>query len=156
MKTLIIYTSKTGTTEKCAKKLSAALKSETRLLNLRDAAKENLGAYDAIIFGSYIHIGKVPSKLQKFIGKHPELMEKKLGLFLCMGDTAEKLDEYLANNFNERFLNHCSVKGYFGGEFNFEKMGFVIRKMIKKMSEGKELPSVKVENIESFARKFEG
>ncbi|OAA29431.1 flavodoxin [Kosmotoga arenicorallina S304] len=155
MKTLIIYTSKTGTTEKCAKKLAENLKSETQLMSLKNAAKEDIKGYDAVIIGSYIHASHVPGKLKRFIKKHPELLQKKLGLFLCMADVEEKFDEYLTLNFPGEFLNHCSVKGYFGGEFNFEKMNLVTRKIIQKMAEGKEMPSLKEENIVKFAKEFE-
>ncbi|MGC9384523.1 MAG: flavodoxin domain-containing protein [Kosmotogaceae bacterium] len=154
MKTLMVYTSKTGTTEKCAKKLSKLLKNDVKLVDLKNAEKESIDNYDAIILGGYIHAGKAPSKLKKYIKKHPELTKKKLGIFLCFADVSEKLDEYLAKNFDEEFLKNCDVKGHFGGEFHFDKMNFMIRKIIKKMSEGHPEPKVKEENIEKFAREF--
>lgn len=150
----MVYTSKTGTTEKCAKKLSKSLKNDVKLINLKNAEKESIDNYDAIIFGGYNHAGKAPSKLKKYIKKHPELTKKKLGIFLCFADVSEKLDEYLAKNFDKAFLKNCDVKGHFGGEFHFDRMNFMIRKIIKKMSEGKPVPKIKVENIEKFAREF--
>jgi menaquinone-dependent protoporphyrinogen oxidase len=139
----MVYTSKTGTTEKCAKKLSKLLKNNVKLIDLKNAEKENIDNYDAVILGGYIHAGKAPSKLKKYIKKHPELLKKKLGIFLSFADVSEKLDEYLANNFDEEFLKNCDVKGHFGGEFNFEKM-----------SGDNPPPKIKEENIEKFAREF--
>jgi menaquinone-dependent protoporphyrinogen oxidase len=154
MSTLIVYTSKTGTTEKCAKKLSESLGNDVRLIDLKNANKEILDNYDSIILGGHIRAGKAPSKLKKFIEKHPEIMKKKLGIFLCFADVSEKLDDYLSKNFSEQFLKNCNIKGHFGGEFHFDRMNFMIRKIIKKMSEGKPEPKIKEENIEKFAREF--
>ena len=154
MNILIVYTSKTGTTEKCAKKLSESLGNDVRLIKLKDAKGENLASYDVVILGGNIRAGKAPSKLKKYIKKNPELTNKKLGIFLCFADVSEKLDEYLTNNFDEEFLKNCDVKGHFGGEFHFDRMNFMIRKIIKKMSEGKPEPKIKEENIEQFAREF--
>ncbi|TYB91341.1 MAG: flavodoxin [Kosmotoga sp.] len=154
MSTLIIYSSKTGTTEKCAKKLSRLLENDAKLINLNNAKSENLANYDSVILGGNIRAGKAPSKLKKFVHKHPELKKKKLGIFLCFADVSEKLDEYLAKNFDEEFLKNCDVKGHFGGVFHFDRMNFIIRKIVKKISEGHPEPKIKEENIEKFAKDF--
>jgi menaquinone-dependent protoporphyrinogen oxidase len=57
----MVYTSKTGTTEKCEKKLSKLLKNNVKLIDLKNAEKENIDNYDAVILGGYIHAGKAPS-----------------------------------------------------------------------------------------------
>jgi menaquinone-dependent protoporphyrinogen oxidase len=154
MNILIVYTSKTGTTEKCAKKLSESLGNDVRLIKLKDAKGENLASYDAVILGGNIRAGKAPSKLKKYIKKNPELTNKKLGIFLCFADVSEKLDNYLSKNFSEQFLKSCNIKGHFGGEFNFEKMNFLVTKIIKKIAGDNPPPKIKEENIEKFAREF--
>jgi len=156
MKILILYSSKTGTTEKCARLLSKYLKSENSVVDLAKAGEVNPNEFDGIILGSCIRVGRIPGNVKKFVEKNLELLKKKrLGVFFCMGETQDRFEEYLSNNFSKDFLDSCVAKGYFGGEFNFDKMGFIVRKVIKKMSEGREYPSIKVENIRKFAEDFE-
>ncbi|AKI97691.1 flavodoxin domain-containing protein [Kosmotoga pacifica] len=156
MKVLILYSSKTGTTEKCARILSECLGSESSVVNLANAGRVDLSKFDGVILGSYIRVSKAPRKVRNFVEKNLELLKKKrLGVFLCMGETPDRFEEFLSNNFSKDFLDSCYVKGYFGGEFNFKKMGFLTRKVVQKISEGRELPFVREENIEKFAKDFE-
>ena len=51
MKTLIVYASKTGTTEKCAGKIGQNLKDAT-IINLSARQNEDINKYDKIIIGT--------------------------------------------------------------------------------------------------------
>ena len=61
MKTLIIYASKTGTTEKCAGILGQNLKNST-IINLATIQNESIDKYDLIIIGSPIRMNKTLQK----------------------------------------------------------------------------------------------
>ena len=63
LKTLIIYASKTGTTEKCAKEINKQLKDSTmvNILNQKDEAIEN---YDLIVVGTPIRIGMIDKEIK--------------------------------------------------------------------------------------------
>ena len=65
MKTLIIYASKTGTTQKCAKRIKEQLKDAT-VVNI-DNQKEDISQYDLIVIGSPIRIGMMDNRIKKFL-----------------------------------------------------------------------------------------
>jgi menaquinone-dependent protoporphyrinogen oxidase len=156
MKTVIIYTTKHGCTENCATKLKDGLNGEIDLVNLKKISKINWENYNTIIIGGSIHAGKIQSKIKKFCQNHlKELLNKKLGLFLCCmeeGDTAEK-------QFNEAYpgelKDHATAIGIFGGEFNFERMNFIERAIIKKIAKvDHNVSKLSEENIKDFIQKM--
>ena len=89
MRLLIIYGSKTGTTEECANKIKAAL--ETRqeiqnidIYNLAKRPKISLDDYETIIIGSPIYMGQIRNSVKTFLGYNIEkLMQKNLHFFVC-------------------------------------------------------------------------
>ena len=66
MKTLIIYNSQTGFTEKYAKWLAENL--EAKCLSVKEAKNEKLADYDRVIFGSWFCAESI-SKLNWFLPK---------------------------------------------------------------------------------------
>lgn len=84
MKKLIVYTSKTGTTEKCIKNISEKLKDIT-IVNL-DKRDIDIDEYDLIIIGTSIRMGMINKKVKKFINKNFHiLMNKNVAYFICCG-----------------------------------------------------------------------
>jgi len=61
-------------------------------------------------------------------------MNKKLGLFLCCMEEGEKANEQFENAYPENLRKHATATGLFGGEFTFEKMNFLEKSIIKKIS----------------------
>ncbi|MGC9322800.1 MAG: flavodoxin domain-containing protein [Kosmotogaceae bacterium] len=156
MKTAIIYATRSGTAEKCSEKLSEMLAGESAVINIKKVSSPDLSGYDAVIVGSSIRIGKVHKEISEFVQKNLEtLKEKRLGVFLCMGAGEENFSEYLSMNFPKEFLDKCKAKGFFGGEFNFERLGFNSKMMLKAASEGKPQPHIIPSNIDRFVRDFE-
>lgn len=158
MKTGIIYISKHGTTEKVAQSIADKLKSdELQLFNLRKDKINNLEAFDRIIIGSSIHAGNLNSKTKKFIETNKNtLLSKSLGLFLCCMEKGEKADEQFNNAFSEDLRSHSLSNGLMGGEFNFEKMNFIEKAIIKKISGNTESVSeINYDAIEQFVSNFE-
>jgi len=157
MKTLLAYATRHGCTEKCASLLKDAIGNEVTLMDLKKSQPKKLEKYDAFILGGSIHIGKIQGRIKKFYKKHNDiLMRNKLGLFICCmeeGDTAQK-------EFNEAFpqdlIAHASATGIFGGEFNFDKMNSIERKMIKNIAGvEKNISKIKKRNIIKFAKDFQ-
>ena len=95
MNTLIVYASKSGTTEEAARVAEERLRGPCRLLDLRDKKAEIpvLGQYDAVIVGSPLYMGRPMKEVARFCREHEtELTRGKpvLALFTCgMGDAAE-------------------------------------------------------------------
>jgi menaquinone-dependent protoporphyrinogen oxidase len=155
MKTLIIYSSKTGTTEKAAKKLAGLMEHETNIVRVKDFDTEGFSRYDSVIIGSAVRVGTALKESRSFVSRNLiQLLEKKLAVFLCMADEEGRLDDYLSKSYPREFIDACLVKGSFGGEINFEKMGFFLRGFMKKMMKDKEAPELREDSIKAFAQEF--
>ncbi|CAN5505563.1 hypothetical protein BH23BAC1_BH23BAC1_30750 [soil metagenome] len=72
MKTLIIYSSRHGTTEKVAALIAEKLEStEVYIINLKFKAKIDFDQFDRIIIGGSIHMGQVQKVIKDFINEKP-------------------------------------------------------------------------------------
>lgn len=135
MKTLILYTSSHGTTQKMAEYLLVKFSGNAELVNLKTNKNVDINQYDTIIVGTSIHAGMVPGFLRKFLQSNIDsLSHKRIALFLsCMyeGEVVEK-------QFNDAFpliLRNISVyNAIAGGEFLFEKMNFIEKILVKKIA----------------------
>ena len=66
-KTLIVFSSKRGTTRCSAQMLADRITGGADLYNLGTDAPVDLGLYDAIVVGGSVYMGKVSKKLRRFI-----------------------------------------------------------------------------------------
>jgi menaquinone-dependent protoporphyrinogen oxidase len=154
MNILIAYASQYGCTEKCAIMLSANLKNSGSLVSVVDLGGKQkiiLSEYDTVIIGGPVMMGKINPRVKRFIDENlSELLKKKIGLFIC-GFTEESKKE-LADNFPQELLNIALAKGYFGYEFNLEKMNFAMRAIIRKIAKiDKNVSNIFEDNIKDFA-----
>jgi menaquinone-dependent protoporphyrinogen oxidase len=158
MSTLIVYVTSHGCTEKAAQMLAEQLKDEVNLVNLKKSSRPDLSAFDTIIIGGSIHAGRIQGRVKRFCQDHLDtLKQKRLGLFLCCmeeGDTAQKqFDEA----FPAELRTHAAAAGLFGGEFDFDKMNFIQRAIIKKIAGTSEnVSKIKKDNIHQFAATLNG
>lgn len=155
MKTIIVYSSKYGATEKCAKLLSEKLNGEVRLVNLKDESP-SLSEYDAVIIGGPIYIGKLNKDVEKFcIDNLPALVDKKKGFFICHMEMDKPMDELIAKYYPKKLVDTAAATGGFGGAFYVSKMNFMYRAMIKK-SAGimNDQEKFLYDEIDKFAAKF--
>jgi menaquinone-dependent protoporphyrinogen oxidase len=153
MKTLIIYSSRHGTTEKIAVLISEKLESlEVTLINLKFKAKIELHNFDRVIIGGSIHMGQIQKSIKDFINKYQhELLQKQLGLFICCMNE-EKAEEEFRLAFPEKLRNHALATGIMGGELLLEKMNFLERFIVKTVSGQKETASkINFPAIDKFA-----
>jgi menaquinone-dependent protoporphyrinogen oxidase len=139
MKTLIIYSSSRGATEKASRMIKENLIGEVHLLDLRKDIIPDLNLYETVIIGGSIHAGNFQSKGKKFLEKNRHLLSsKKLGLFLCCMFEGDKAKEQFENSFPLELRDKAVAKGLFGGEFIFSKMNFIEKQIIRKVSGFKE------------------
>ena len=122
LKTLIIYSTKTGTTKKCAALLAANIGADS--CDLFEIT-ENIPAvsdYECVVIGSYVRMGMMDKKISAFLNKHKEeLFGMKFGLFLCCC-LADKVSEAIEKNFSEEFMDHAAIIDCFGGELPKDKI----------------------------------
>ncbi|MFD1637988.1 flavodoxin domain-containing protein [Evansella tamaricis] len=127
MKTLVVYCSSHGTTEKAARLLRSELNSETYLIDIKkEKLLSDINNYDAIIIGGSIHMGNIQGKIKQFIKKHHDvLLSKKLGLFLCCMHEGELAKEQFEKAFPESLRKVAVTTGLFGGELLLSNMNFL-------------------------------
>lgn len=87
MKSIILYSSKYGTTEKIAKDLAKALQCDIKSL---DDKKVNISDYEQIIIGTSIYMGRMRKPVQKFLDTEMETLTKKnTTLFFCCNEETD-------------------------------------------------------------------
>ncbi|MBV1758053.1 MAG: flavodoxin domain-containing protein [Dethiosulfatibacter sp.] len=156
MKTLIAYASKYGCTEKCAKLLEKELNGDVTLLNLKKNSSADLNAYDNIIIGGAIYISKIQKEVTEFCKSNLDgLSQKNIGLFICGMQEKEVIATELNSNYPPELLEIAVAKDCFGGEFILEKMNFLEKTIVKKVSKTTASKSeIDEDAIRHFAQKF--
>ena len=138
MKTIIIYMTRHGCTKKAAHLLKEKLEGEIILCDLSEIRAPGLYDSDTIIIGGSIHASQIQKKIKAFCASRiPTLLKKRLGLYLCCMKEGKEAQDQFDNAFPESPLQHALATGLFGGEFNFEKMNFVEKFMVRKMAHSK-------------------
>ena len=135
MKTAIIYASSRGTTEKVAKQIQQGLGAEgTQLINLKSTKIFDLSLFDTLIIGGSIHAGQMQGRVKKFCKKNMvDLLQKRIGLFM-VGMNEPEFENEFNNAFPELLRNHAITSKCVGGEFLFQKMNFIEKLIVKKVS----------------------
>lgn len=135
MNTLVVYASKYGFTEKCVELLSKELIGEVDIINLKEVSDIDISKYKKIIIGGSIYIGKIRKEVTEFCSKNlDELKEKRIGLFICGMQEGDLINSEFEKNFNVELIKIAQAKECLGGEFNFDKMNFLEKFIIKKIS----------------------
>lgn len=118
MKSIVVYESKYGSTEKYAKWIGEEL--NCRVSKISDVSTEDLLNYDNIIFGGWLHAGKIKG-FKNIYNEREKLRNKNLVVFyvgLSVSDTKE-LEEVKKNNFKDM----SNIKDfYLRGAFNYKKL----------------------------------
>jgi len=137
MKTLIVYASKYGCTADCANSLKKKLSDDTMLVDINNAPKPlDVNAYDTIIIGGSVYVGRVSKKLRAFCENNLDaLLKKNIGVFLCSA-LADQFNDTLKNNFPVLLLDNAKAIRLFGSEARLEKMNFMDKMMIKAVTKG--------------------
>jgi menaquinone-dependent protoporphyrinogen oxidase len=135
MKTLIVYASAHGTTEKVAHSIARSMDNgHVEIINLKKENPFDLSVYDRIIVGGSIHAGQIQGRVKQFCEKNMlQLLEKQLGLFLCCMNEPEYQAQF-ERAFPELLRKHASSSKIMGGEFLFDKMNFFQRLIVRKIS----------------------
>ncbi|PKM94851.1 MAG: flavodoxin [Firmicutes bacterium HGW-Firmicutes-1] len=154
MKVLIVYATKHGSTEKCAKLLAEGLEGTVVLRNIKKEQVADAESFDKIIVGGSIYAGTIQKQIKEFCSKNEELLKnKKTGYFICGMTEGEKGKNQLDLVFSSELLDKASAKDNFGGEVIFNKMGFLERTIIKKVAKlDKDYSNILENNIKEFAK----
>lgn len=157
MKTIIIYATKHGCTEKAVKELSQKLSGDITTINIRDQSPPEISEFNRIIIGGSIYAGQIQKRIRQFCASNLEMLkDKEIGLFICCMYEPEIAREQLKNAFPEELHQMAKAEAILGGEFNFEKMNFVEKLLVKKIVGVRESVSKIDQNaIDRFATRLE-
>jgi menaquinone-dependent protoporphyrinogen oxidase len=135
MKTAVIYATSHGTTEKVAQKIKLGLgENGIVTFNLKTNKTIDLSPYENIVIGGSIHAGSVQGSVRDFCKKNMvDLLQKRVALYVCAMNEPE-YEQELKSAFPEILYNYAVCKKVVGGEFNFEKMNFLEKIIVKKVS----------------------
>lgn len=157
MKTVIVYSTKYGCSEKCAKLLAEKVDG-AELKNVEKNGDLDIFKYDKVIIGGPIYMGMLDKRLDKFCKNNEEILKtKKLGIFVCSMFGGKTGEETMKKAFSDKLKNAVVAMEHFGGELNIAKMNFLdraITKMVIKSAENSNTETHKgviLENIEKFA-----
>lgn len=129
MKTIVVYTSQTGFTQRYAEWISEAIGAD--LITVKEAKGETFKDYDAIVFGGWACAGTI-SKLNWFKSNMDRWEDKKLVAFCVGGSPIENPDVEVALNNCFSPLEQEKVKVvYCPGGFNYERMSAASKLMMK-------------------------
>lgn len=153
MKTLIVYGTKHGTTEKCSKLLKDKLSGEVVIINIKKENMPDITTFNNIIIGGSIYMGQIQKEVKNFcIENSNVLKEKRVGIFIC-GLNEKDIEAQLNNAFPKELLTNAVAKECFGGECILKNMNFFERFIMKKVSKiDKDTSKISEENINKFTQ----
>lgn len=128
MKKIVIYKSKTGFAQKYAKWIGEELKCET--VELQNINAKKLQDYDIIIYGGGVMATTIYD-MKKVKNLFSQLSSKKWVIYatgMTPGNDQGNFENLKKTNLNDGLENVPFF--YFHGGLNYEKMGFISKKML--------------------------
>lgn len=139
MRTLVLYCSKTGNTQKYAEDIARAVHAD--ILPAKKFKAKLIDQYDTIVFGGWVMANKIQG-LDQFLSFYEQMREKNVLIFSCgmSFPSPETRQEMISTN----ILDLYHVRYYqLRGSFDFNKLGFVHRMLMNhtiNMMQAKENP----------------
>lgn len=154
MRTLIVYATKYGSTEKFAHLLGDKLHDDVDYMELKRNINKDLTHFDTIIIGGPIYMGQIRKDITSYCEEHLEMLKSKhLGLFICGMLNEDVIKDELQSSFPPELIQQASVTAHFGGQFQFEDMSFFDKAITKKIAKiTSDYSDVREETIEAFAQ----
>jgi menaquinone-dependent protoporphyrinogen oxidase len=150
MRVLVAFGTKYGSTERVAEELANVMRAkgaQVTLADLRSRKHPDIGNFDLVVVGSGICIGSWSKGAQRFLEENgPTLAEKRVALFACSGDVVfgrcsieDCRRMYLEEVARKHGIREPVSTALFGGEIDFNKYGFLVKAVFKKVGASKSL-----------------
>jgi menaquinone-dependent protoporphyrinogen IX oxidase len=131
MKTLVVYWSKTGFVKKYAEWIAEEMGAD--LISGKEIKAEKMMGYDNLVFGGSLYAVGINGA--DFVKKNlKQMADKKIAVFAVGASPARKeiIEEVKNKNFSSEEQQHFEFF-YLRGGFNFEKLGFKDKILMKMM-----------------------
>lgn len=157
MKTLIVYATQHGCTRKIAEQMKDYLDGDVTLVNLKNDSVPALEIYNRIIIGGSIHAGQIQKRVKEFCQVHlPELQSREIGLFICCMEEGATAQKQLSDAYPEALFQNAKATACFGGAFDFGRMNFLEKMIVKKVAHVKQSTSkVDFEAVHNFSKRMD-
>lgn len=144
-KILVLYASKTGQTAKIAERMAQQARDRGHTvdcLSMKHLSRDfDLDAYDGILVGAPIRMGKFPRPVVRFVRRYRDrLVTHKAGFFtVCMAaadkrpETQQDLAKWIASFLGETGWQPA-MQGVFAGAVLYTRYDFITRIIMKKIS----------------------
>ena len=125
---LIVYASKTGTTQDVAAALAQKLPSAQAFDCCRKTGQDahtqlNVSDYDILVLGTAMYIGAPMKAFKAFVAKHKDALANKPTVFFTCGvGTQEEDRQYLQKSLPEPLKAGPIIYWHMGGDVRAEKM----------------------------------
>lgn len=161
MKTLIVYGSKYGCTEKCAQALKKRLDGEVEIFHVKEKFIPDVSLFDNIIIGGSIYEGRIQRQIRQFcMGNLDQLMKKNIGLFVCGIQNGGQAEMELMLSYPHALIEKAAAVEFIGGEINLERMSIFdkfILKMVSKQDKSisyQDISTICYEKLDEIAQAF--
>lgn len=154
MNTVIVYASKYGCTEKCARIIAEHIGGGIRLHNVKSNKPINLDEYHRVVIGSSIYVGRAHREIREFCSKNLDLLRsKELGLFICCMEQGETALAELDASYPQELRDQARARDYFGGEIIMNKLNTLDRLMAHNAAKIRDdMTNISMERIERFCQ----
>jgi menaquinone-dependent protoporphyrinogen IX oxidase len=132
MKSIIIYCSTYGSTEKYAKWIAEEFRAD--IVSIDKLEVDQILEYDFVILGSKVLNFGTDIKMRKVVKENMDLfLKKKVAAFLVGGASVEvaRPKEMLEKSFGKEFIEHLKAIGYMRGAMDYDKMSFKDKVVMK-------------------------
>lgn len=155
--TLIVYASRRGDEEKCAREIFNLIDGKVDICDLSNRESfPDASTYDTVIIGSSVYHGKVLELVSNFCRINLDILtRKRLGLFIICPDSGERAEKELQEAYPPELFNSAIARDYFGGEIDPSRLS-ILEKIITYRLSGSRKPSIPAsrEKIKKFAKKM--
>ena len=157
MKTLIVFTSAYGCTQKISERMKKDLGGDVVLVNLKKEKQPELSSFQRVIIGGSIQSGKMQKRIDNFCQKNlDELRNLELGLFICSLDKGMNANKHLLEAFPDALLMAAKSTAVFKGSFDFDRMNFIERLLVKNVKRVKHNSAkVDFEAVQLFSKRMD-
>ena len=114
MRTLILYSTKSGASRECAELLATKIAD----CSICDIAKNtpDIGGYDTLIVGSGVRMGKLYKPAKNFIDKNIDMLLSKNTAFYLCNSYSDTLQKVIENNIPKKLIDTAICIKSFGGK----------------------------------------